>query len=94
MGTFYPTFDITLQLLLYTNVMLVIGYKFFPKTPETSIKRELNRNAGEKEVRKTLIPSALLRGTELPSCRCFISPGANARFIGQAALGFLAQRPF
>jgi len=45
-------------------------------------------NAGEKKVRKTPIRSALPGGTELPFSSCLISPGTDARLIGQAALGF------
>jgi len=66
-----------------------MGYKFFVQTIVFSIKICIKtRIAGEKKARRTLIHSALLRGTEPLNCGGLLSPKANARFFGQAALEF------
>jgi hypothetical protein len=59
--------------------MLVLGYKFLLQTIEI-FRQKMRRTqiAGEEKVRKTLIHSALLRGTKPLNCGRLISPGANA----------------
>jgi hypothetical protein len=65
--------------------MIVIGYKFLVQARVVCVKIGVT---GEKKARKTLIYSALLRGTEPLKCGCLISPRADACVFSQTALEF------